>query len=190
MTTSGSRVDAGLEVATDAPAEEAQASVDPDAPTAPLPPPEHANGAAPANAAAENPSPPEQEFIKELPDHFGDDLGDVFGRVLALSMTLAHPAFEKAISGFANDGRVYLVYPDSDSTPLSRRRGGLKMSEPDAIAIAVQVCQAVGFVHRRGLRLNDICPESVALGADGRVKMTGLNYVSNDNELRGRSDFQ
>ena len=79
---------------------------------------------------------PEQEFIKELPDHFADDLGDVFGRVLALSMTLAHPAFEKAISGFANDGRVYLVYPESESTPLSRRRGGIKMSEPDAIAIA------------------------------------------------------
>ena len=74
---------------------------------------------------AENRDTPEQEFVKELPDHFADDLGDVFGRVLALSMTLAHPAFEKATSGFANDGRVYLVYPDSEATPLSRRRGGL-----------------------------------------------------------------
>ncbi len=99
-------------------------------------------------------------------------------------MTLAHPAFEKASSGFANDGRVYLVYPESTATPLSRRRGGLKMNEPEAIALAVQVCQAVGFVHQRGLRLNDICP---GIGRDsGRrtVKMTGLSYVSNDNELQ------
>ncbi|HLX36855.1 MAG TPA: Stp1/IreP family PP2C-type Ser/Thr phosphatase, partial [Candidatus Binataceae bacterium] len=115
--------------------------------------------------------------------------GEVFGRVLALSMTLSHPAFEKATAGFANDGRVYLVYPDSESKPLSNRRGGIKMSEPDAIAIAVQVCQAVGFVHKRGLRLNDICPDSIAFGSDGRVKMTGLNYVSNDNELESDPIF-
>jgi serine/threonine protein phosphatase PrpC len=181
--TSPSDLDAAVETAVEtSEASETTPSAS-DAPTEPLTPPEHANGATAETASAENQATPEQEFVKELPDHFADDLGDVFGRVLALSMTLAHPAFEKAISGFANDGRVYLVYPDTDSKPLSNRRGGIKMSEADAIAIAVQVCQAVGFVHRRGLRLNDICPESVAIGGDGRVKMTGLNYVSNDNEL-------
>ncbi len=190
-TTSGSGVDAAVEVAAETSVEEASdaAAVSSDAPTAPLSPPEHANGAVAESASAENQTTPEQDFIKELPDHFADDLGDVFGRVLALSMTLAHPAFEKATSGFANDGRVYLVYPESAATPLSRRRGGLKMSEPEAIAIAVQVCQAIGFVHRRGLRLNDICPESVAIAADGRVKMTGLSYVSNDNELQSDPIF-
>jgi len=188
-TTSRSSVDAATEVAAETSDEAAEASLDSDAPTEPLSAPENANGAAVENASAENHDTPEQEFVKELPDHFADDLGDVFGRVLALSMTLAHPAFEKAISGFANDGRVYLVYPDSELTPLSRRRAGLKMSEPEAIAIALQVCQAVGFVHRRGLRLNDICPESVAIAADGRVKMTGLNYVSNDNELQSDPIF-
>ncbi len=159
-----------------------------DAPTAPLDGSEHVNGSA-AQTAPENHDTPEQEFIKELPDHFADDLGDVFGRVLALSMTFAHPAFEKAISGFASNGRVYLVYSESDATPLARLGGGIKLSEPEAIAIAVQVCQAVGFVHRRGLRLNDICPESVAIGAGGRAKVTGLNYVSNDNELQSDPIF-
>ncbi|HVN29282.1 MAG TPA: Stp1/IreP family PP2C-type Ser/Thr phosphatase [Candidatus Binataceae bacterium] len=186
VTTSGSTVDAGVEVAADSPAQAPDASLASDEPTEPVAPVEHANG---ATSEAATTAPPEREFINELPDHFGDDLGDVFGRVLALSMTLTHPAFEKATAGFANDGRVYLVYPESTSTPLSRRRGGLKMSEPDAIAIAVQVCQAVGFVHRRGLRLNDICPDSVALAADGRAKMIGLNYVSNDNELESDPIF-
>jgi PPM family protein phosphatase len=191
-TPSGSVVDAAVEFAADTPDGAQAAPLAPiasDAPTVPLSPrPEHANGAT-AESAIGADATPEQEFIKELPDHFADDLGDVFGRVLALSMTLTHPAFEKAISGFANDGRVYLVYADSETTPLARRPAGIKMSEPEAIGIALQVCQAVGFVHRRGLRLNDICPESIAIAADGRVKMTGLNYISNDNELQSDPIF-
>jgi serine/threonine protein phosphatase PrpC len=118
-----------------------------------------------------------------------DDLGEVFGRVYALSLSLNHPAFQRAIDGFADQGRVYLVYPDQDPKPIARRTGGLRMSESDALGIAIQVCQAVAFVHRRGLRENDICPESVATGADGRIKLTGLNYISNDNELQGEPIF-
>jgi serine/threonine protein phosphatase PrpC len=118
-----------------------------------------------------------------------DDLGDVFGRVLALSITLNHPAFQRAIAGFADRGRVYLVYPDEEVRPLSSRPGGLRMEEGAALHIALQVCQAVSFVHRRGLRVNDICPESVAYGADGRIKLTGLDYLSNDNELQTEPIF-
>jgi len=117
----------------------------------------------------------------------GEDLGEVFGRVLALSQTISHPAFQRATEGFAENGRVYLVYADEELKPL--RRGSQKMSEPEAIAAAVQVCQAISFVHRRALRLNDICPESVAVAKDGRLKLTGLDYVSNDNELQGEPIF-
>jgi protein phosphatase len=63
------------------------------------------------------------------------------------------------------------------------------MSEADAVAYVVQLCQAISFVHRRGLRLNDICPESVAIAPDGRLKLTGLDYVSNDNELQSEPIF-
>jgi serine/threonine protein phosphatase PrpC/serine/threonine protein kinase len=117
------------------------------------------------------------------PEH-GEDLGDLFGRVLALSLTVNHPAFQRATEGFADDGRVYLVYPDEPLVLLSQRRGGLKMSEGEAVGIAIQVCQAVSFLNRRGLRLNDICPQSIAYGPGGRVKLLGLDYVSNDTELQ------
>ena len=116
-----------------------------------------------------------------------DDLGEVFGRVLALSMTLAHPAFLRALEGFAQGDRVYLVYPDEQLRPV--HRGPVPMSEGEAIAAAIQVCQAISFVHRRALRLNDICPESVMLARDGRIKLTGLDYVSNDNELNSDPIF-
>ncbi len=117
----------------------------------------------------------------------GEDLGEVFGRVLALSQTISHPAFQRATEGFAENGRVYLVYADEDLKPL--RRDSQKMSEAEAIAAAVQICQAISFVHRRALRLNDICPESVAVARDGRLKLTGLDYVSNDNELQSEPIF-
>jgi serine/threonine protein phosphatase PrpC len=118
-----------------------------------------------------------------------DDLGEVFGRVMALSMTLKHPALQRAVEGFADNGRVYLAYRDEPVTPLARRSGGLRMSEAEALAVAIQLCQAVSFVHRRGLRVNDICPESVVWGADGRIKLTGLDYVSNDTELQSEPIF-
>jgi protein phosphatase len=114
-----------------------------------------------------------------------EDLGDLFGRVLALSLTLNHPAFQRATGGFADNGRVYLCYPDEQFVALSQRRGGLRMGEGEALNVAIQVCQAVSFLNRRGLRLNDICPQSIAHGAGGRVKLLGLDYVSNDNELQG-----
>ena len=118
-----------------------------------------------------------------------EDLGDLFGRVLALSLTINHPAFQRAADGFAEGGRVYLVYPDEQFTALAQRRGGLKMSEGEALGVAIQVCQAVSFLNRRGLRLNDICPQSIAYGTGGRVKLLGLDYVSNDNELQSEPIF-
>jgi serine/threonine protein phosphatase PrpC len=143
------------------------------------PAPEATNGVrSGASAQAEQPLPP-----------VADDLGEVFGRVLALSLTLNHPAFQRALDGFADGGRVYLVYRDDELTALAGRPSGLQMSEAAALSVGIQVCQAVAFVHRRGLRLNDLCPESIAWGEDGRLKLTGLDYVSNDNELQAAPIF-
>jgi PPM family protein phosphatase len=138
------------------------------------------NGSSATNGAVQT-----EHEAKPLPD----DLGEAFGRVFGLSLSLNHPAFQRATEGFADHGRVYLAYSDQELKPLGRRAEGLRMSESDALGVAIQVCQAVAFVHRRGLRLNDICPESVATGADGRIKLTGLDYVSNDNELQGEPIF-
>ena len=149
----------------------------------------------PTPAASNGASPPSQEArevafeqaTEELAAQIEDDLGEVFGRVLALSLTLTHPAFQRATEGFAADGCVYLIYPDEDLTAL--HRGSSLASEPEAVSAAIQVCQAISFVHRRGLRLNDICPQSLAVTRAGRIKMTGLDYVSNDNELQADPIF-
>jgi serine/threonine protein phosphatase PrpC len=143
--------------------------------TAPAQTEAQAEAAAAASAeAAERP-----DLHEHLEETAQDDVGEVFGRVMALSMTLTHPAFQRAEAGFADNGRVYLVYADEALGPMPAP----PISEPEAIAAAIQVCQAIAFVHRRGLRLNDICPQSIAVSGSGRIKLTGLEYVSNDNEL-------
>jgi serine/threonine protein phosphatase PrpC len=142
------------------------------------------------------PATPESELGRKQPEVAAAgpeppraDLGELFERVLALSLTTNHPAFQRAVEGFAEDGRVYLVYPDEQYSVLAQRHGGLKMSEGEALSVAIQVCQAVSFLNRRGLRLNDICPQSVAYAPGGRVKLLGLDYVSNDTELQTEPIF-
>jgi serine/threonine protein phosphatase PrpC len=126
-----------------------------------------------AHQGGEQPAPPPPR----------DDLGEVFERVLALSQTITHPAYYRALEGFAEDGRVYLAYKDEQLKPFAARRAG-PMSEHQALSAAIQICQAVSYLHNRGMRVNDICPASLAYGADGRVKLTSLDYISNDNELQ------
>ncbi|MGH7812665.1 MAG: Stp1/IreP family PP2C-type Ser/Thr phosphatase [Candidatus Binataceae bacterium] len=135
-----------------------------------------------AAEAIETEAPPNAEPDLASPDPFGGaDLGEVFGRVMALSLTMEHPAFQCALEGFGEGGRVYLVYPDEILKPVTRT--GAPVNEPDAIALGIQLCQAIGFAHRRALRLNDLCPDSIGLSETRRLKLTGLDYASNDNEL-------
>ena len=165
--------------------DETMARVEP----APVPPQAESSPAS-GPAAGESASPEilPANLPESLPEDL-EDLGDLFGRVRALSLTVSHPAFQRAVDGFAEDGRVYLVYPDERFVALAQRRGGLKMNEGEALGVAIQVCQGVSFLNRRGLRLNDICPQSIAFGPGGRVKLLGLDYVSNDNELQSEPIF-
>lgn len=142
---------------------------------------------APSNGSAAGVAAQEEEGRPSEPDGaqaVADDLGEVFGRVMSLSLTLDHPAFHRAVCGFALGGRVYLVYPERRFTPLWARPGGIKMDEVEALAAAIQLCQAVAYLNRRGLRLNDICPASIGYGERGRIEVAELDYVSNDLELQ------
>ena len=134
-----------------------------------------ANGAAPLASESGNAEP----IGPTAPQ---DDLGELFGRVMALSLTVDHPGFYLAREGFADRARVYLAYRDEQLTPLSQV--GLPMSEADAIKSAIQLCQIIAYLNKRGLRANDICPDSVAIGEDGRLRLLSLDYVSNDLELQ------
>ncbi len=162
----------------DTPANGAQASTAEAAPS-----PEEIQPAPAAEPSAESLNGQAEQRVPSTPQRA--DLGEVFERVLALSQTITHPAYYRAREGFAHDGRVYLVYPDEQLRPFAPRKGGAgAMPEQEALSAAIQLCQAVSYLHNRGMRVNDICPASLGFGADGRVKLTSLDYISNDNELQ------
>ena len=83
---------------------------------------------------------------------------------MALSMTLNHPAFQRATEGFADNGRVYLAYRDEQSDAARPPRRWLKHERGRrASRLRSRSARRVSFVNRRGLRVNDICPESVVV---------------------------
>src|ERR1700730_17213933 len=129
--------ESGVEIdASPAPAESTDTlSAAPDAATVG----EEETDAVPPEIHAEQ-TPEEHEVDDEAAAEFGggEDLGEVFGRVLALSQTINHPAFQRATAGFSDNGRVYLVYADERLTPLGRgaNKGSARMSEADAVASA------------------------------------------------------
>lgn len=128
------------------------------------------------------PVPEERNGVVATPAR--EDLGEVFERVLALSHNLTHPAFYCAQEGFVAGGRAYLMYRDEGLTPFARGQRIPRQMPEQAISTALQLCQALAFLHRRGLRLNDLCPASIMVDPGGRLKLTGLDYVSNDTELQ------
>ena len=118
----------------------------------------------------------------------GEDLGEVFGRVLALSLTISHPAFQRATEGFAENGRVYLVYADEELKPLRAR--SQKMSEPEAIAAAVQVCQAISFRASPGSAPERHLP-GIGCGRERRPAQADRPRLRQQRQrASGRADFQ
>ena len=108
--------------------------------------------------------------------------------MLALSLTLNHPAFQRAVDGFAENGRVYLAYPDERLTPLVApagsgwtRRGAGSSRSSSARPSRSCIAAACGSTISVPLRSRSV--------ADGRVKLTGLDYVTNDNELQSEPIF-
>ena len=79
--------------------------------------------------------------------------------------------------GETDDGRLYLAMPLYEGETLQAiiARGPLPVA--DAVAIAVQICRALGKAHARGIIHRDIKPSNVFLTADGVVKLLDFGIV-------------
>ena len=111
--------------------------------------------------------------IKVLPDVVAQDSEHLarFRREAQVLAALNHPHIA-AIHGIEEAGGVHFLVLElvEGETLADRLRGGaLPISE--AIAIARQVCEAVGSAHERGVIHRDLKPANIALTADDRVKV-------------------
>jgi len=67
------------------------------------------------------------------------------------------------------------------------RTGGLELD--DALAILVEICDALAIVHRLGIAHDVIAPDRVILCADGRVVLCGLGVIRVERELSADNPY-
>ena len=111
--------------------------------------------------------------IKAVAHDFRDDAGSLrrFEREAKLLATLNHPNVA-AIYGYELiDGSPYLVLELVLGETLAERleRGPLPLDE--ALAVAVQIAEALQEAHRKGVVHRDLKPANVKLTEGGRVKV-------------------
>jgi serine/threonine protein phosphatase PrpC len=89
---------------------------------------------------------------------------------------ITHPAVFVPERYFEQDDRGYLVYPEVPRMKLTERVG--RTSEREAVTWGVQLCQILGFLHRRGLLCVELPPEGVFLNREGRVCIAHLDSLT------------
>jgi serine/threonine protein kinase/Tol biopolymer transport system component len=120
-----------------------------------------------------DPSLGREVAIKAVARSFRDDAASLrrFEREARLLATLNHPNVA-AIYGFELiDGAPYLVLELVEGETLGERleRGPLPIGE--ALAVAVQIADALQEAHRKGIVHRDLKPANVKLAESGRVKV-------------------
>jgi len=89
---------------------------------------------------------------------------------------LTHPAMFVPERYFEQDDRGYLIYPGVPGMKLTERVG--QTSEREAVTWGAQLCQVLGFLHRRGLLCVELPPEGVFLNREGRVCIAHLDLLT------------
>ena len=124
--------------------------------------------------------------VKFLPPELAAEPGFEarFAREARALARLSHPSIVGVHDfGTTDAGESYLVM---ELVPAGTLASRLPVSAPEAVAVALQICDALAYAHERGLVHRDIKPENVLYDADGRVKLAdfGLARLA-DPELAG-----
>ncbi len=104
-----------------------------------------------------------------------EDAGS-FQALIDRTAELKHPAFLIPDRVIAQDERAYLVCPRIPGIKLSERIG--RTNEREAASWGLQLCQALGFLHRRNLLCLELPPDGVLLDKEGRVRVTQLDALT------------
>jgi serine/threonine-protein kinase len=102
-------------------------------------------------------------------------LGDLatyerFRREVSIGQTLSHPAIPKAITFQESGECVFLVMEYIEGVPLRTYisdHAPLPLAE--ALSFAVQLAEAIEYLHANGVYHRDLKPENIIVGPDGRI---------------------
>ncbi len=94
-----------------------------------------------------------------------------FSRELEIGEILDHPSIIKVIAD-ADRARTYMVmewFPGKTLREILNEER--KLAPERAVHIAVQICDALEYVHGRGILHRDLRPENVLVGPEDRIKL-------------------
>ncbi len=115
-----------------------------------------------------------------------------FERYTAALLSLSHPNIVAPVDRGRSGSQYYLVTPLLPRGSLRAQGLASKASSKQAIEIALEVCEALDYVHRRGLLHRNLVLDNVFV--DDRVKVAdfslSLLHAPQTNEYDARSDLQ
>jgi eukaryotic-like serine/threonine-protein kinase len=90
-----------------------------------------------------------------------------------------HPHIVGLFDAALHEGRPFLVmeYVEGEDLSAALRRAGGRLPTGTAVAIAVQVLEALQAAHGQGVVHRDIKPSNVLLGRDGRARLSDFGIA-------------
>ncbi len=118
--------------------------------------------------------------LKVLREQYAQDAEFVerFQREARAVSSLSHPNMVQVYESGQADGWHFIAMEFVEGQDLKRyirERGPLRVTE--AVRIAVAVCEALDYAHRRGIIHRDVKPQNILLRRDGTVKVTDFGIA-------------
>ena len=103
---------------------------------------------------------------------------DRFSREAQIGQEMAHPSLLKVMTS-DDRSRVYMVMEWADGRLLREILAEeRKLPAERAVAIARALCDALDYIHARGVVHRDLKPENIMVGADDRIKLIDFGIAS------------
>jgi serine/threonine-protein kinase len=109
-------------------------------------------------------------------------LFDRFQREAGIGERLSHPGVMRVFA-VEKRSRVYMVMEWCDGRLLREILSGGKMSQDRAIRIAIEVLEALEYIHENGVVHRDLKPENIMVDANDNIKLIDFG-IAGDSAAR------
>ena len=107
-----------------------------------------------------------------------------FQREENIGLTLDHPNVLKLLPGAPEKSRPYLVMEYLHGQTLAARLGKARLTEAEAVRLAIQICAGLDYLHRKGVVHRDLKPENVMLCDDGSIRIMDFGIAKSQDARR------